>query len=333
MLQTRKYAASPRLILIVFFVLLFVFFLYTFLHEAGHALTGWFFGESLTEFNVNFWDFTAHVGMVGGELTRSQRTVVSAAGAGLPLLVWMVFISLVPRKASFILESLKLLSSMAVVNTLLAWIVLPILFIFGKAPSDDVTNFLRYSQMPPLLLTCAAVVLYVSCWILFLSRIDGLRGEFLLFRRTDRELLTGGLRTTIPIMLGIVVSCILVAFALNAFAAKNIPNTFSPPPDFEPIAQIDLSTQSYSAESLAQFSLEKSRYMGVFIVIKHINTTYFDLSLTGPDGYHSVILHGEGYAAEQDGGLWENKLPPGTYQVVLTSRQSPGTVSVFLKTH
>lgn len=333
MVQTKRYPASPGLILVVFFVILFVFFLYTFLHEAGHAIVGWFFGESLTEFNVNFWDFSAHVGMVGGELTESQRTVLSAAGAALPLFIWMIFISLIPRKASFILESLKLISSMAVVNTLLAWIVLPILFMFGKAPSDDVINFLRYSQMPPLLLTCTAVVLYISAWILFLSKVDGLRNEFLLFRTTDGALLTAGLRTTMLVMLGILASCVLLAFTLNAFATKNFPNPFSPPPDFQSIAEIDLSAKSYSAEPLEQFSLEKSTYVGVFVAVDNINTTYFDLSLTGPDGYHSVILHGEGYTADQDGGLWEKNLPAGTYQVVLTSHQSPGTASIFLKTH
>jgi hypothetical protein len=332
-MKQTKTLSILLLIVLILFVALFVFFIYTFLHEGGHALAGLLFGQALTEFDVSFWDFSAHVGMVGAELTDSQLAVQAMAGAGLPFLIWAIFISLMPRKTSFTLEALKLVSSMAVVNTLLAWIILPILFLLGKAPSDDVTNFLRYSQMPPLLLTFTAFILYVSGWILFLSKIDGLRNELLLFSTTDRNTLTVDTRRTIPIMTSIMVSLVILVFTFNASANKNSLNKFTPPQDFVPVAQIDLSTRAYSTEALAQFSLDRSTYVGVFIAIRSIKTTYFDLSITGPDGYSSVILHGEGYNAFQDGGLWEENLAPGDYQIVLTSHQSPGTASVYLKTH
>ena len=147
--QPKNHSATLKLITLALFVFLFVFFLYTFLHEAGHALAGWLFGQSLTEFDVSFWDLSAHVGLTGADLTLAQLAFQSAAGTLLPLLIWIVFISLVPRKSNFTMETMKLLSSMVVVNTLLTWIFIPILFMLGKAPSDDVTNFLIYSQMPP----------------------------------------------------------------------------------------------------------------------------------------------------------------------------------------
>ncbi len=62
-------------ITVTLFVALFVFFMYTFLHEAGHALIGLLFGQSLTEFDVSFWDFSADVGMAGGELIQSQLAI------------------------------------------------------------------------------------------------------------------------------------------------------------------------------------------------------------------------------------------------------------------
>lgn len=331
-MKPEKTSSPLILITLILFVALFVFFTYTFLHESGHALTGWLFGQTLTEFNVSFWDLSAHVGMVGGELTQSQLAVQAIAGTGLPLLTWGIFISLVPRKTSFTLEALKLVSSMAVVNTLLAWIILPVLFSLGKAPSDDVTNFLRYSHMPPLLLAGIAITSYIGGWILFLFKIDGLRNELLLFSTTDRNTLTADTRRTIPIMTSIMASFVILVFTFNTFADKNSLNKFMPPQDFAPVAQIDLATRAYSTETLAQFSLDKSMYVGIFVAIRSINSTYFDLSITGPDGYSSVILHGEGYNAFQDGGLWEENLPAGTYQLVLTSHQSPGTVFVYMKT-
>ncbi len=66
-METKKnYLSTLKMILVILFVTLFVFFLYTFLHEAGHVLAGWLFGQSLTEFDASFWDLSAHVGLTGG---------------------------------------------------------------------------------------------------------------------------------------------------------------------------------------------------------------------------------------------------------------------------
>src|SRR5690349_24470715 len=97
-MPTRTLSARFQLILIVLFVVLFVLFIYTFLHEAGHAIIGLLFGQSLTEFSVKFWDLSAHVGMTGGDLTQSQLAIQAIAGVSLPFLIWSIFMSLVPRK-------------------------------------------------------------------------------------------------------------------------------------------------------------------------------------------------------------------------------------------
>ena len=330
-MQSQTFSSHIRLIFIHLFVVLFVFFTYTFLHESGHAIVGFMLGQSLTEFNINFWDLSAHVGMAGGELTASQLAVQAMAGGTLPLLVWATFISLVPRKASFVSEALKLISSLAVLNTLLAWIILPVLYVIGMAPpSDDVTHFLHYSQMPPLLLTFIVIMIYISGWAYFLSKIDGLRNEFLLLQVPGRETVTSGIRNIIP-MIGIMAFCLVLVFVLNGIAINNPLSKFSPPSDFESVAEIDLSAQTYSAQMLAEFTVDVPVSIGVFVTVRNINTSYFDLSVVGADGYSSAVLHGEGYSSNRDGGLWEQNLKPGNYQLVLTSNQSPGTASVYLK--
>ena len=316
-------------VLVILFVTLFVFFLYTFLHEAGHALAGWLFGQSLTEFDASFWDLSAHVSMSGGVLTRTQLAIQVAAGTLLPLLVWAIFMSLVPRKSSFVLETLKLISSMVVVNTLLTWIFIPILFLFDKAPSDDVANFLNYSHMPPLLLTFTALLLYANCWMFFLSRIDGFRNELLMFHTAEFHEPDGGTRKAIGIMAGIMAACAILIFAINIQTAGS--DRFSPPQGYAKVAEIDLSTRAYPSETIARFTLDQKSSTGVFIVVNNINTTYFDLSVAGPEGTRSTVLHGEGYNASQDGGLWQQTLPSGEYWLVLTSDQSAGTASIYLK--
>jgi hypothetical protein len=327
----KKFPAILTTVLLTLFVTLFVFFLYTFLHELGHALAGWFFGQSLAEFDASFWDLSAHVRLSGGNLTLMQLAIQSAAGVLLPLMVWAIYISLVPRKGSFIHETLKLLSSMVVVNTLLAWILLPILYLFGRAPSDDVTNFLHYSQMPPLLLSFTALVLYANCWMYFLSRIDGFRNELLMFSNPDTNKLDGGTQKMIGIMTAVMAVCVFLTFALNSQAAGNPTGRFAPPQGFARVAEIDLSLQPYSSETIARFTLDKTSSAGVFIVVNDIDTTFFDLSVAGPDGARSTVLHGEGYRASQDGGLWEKTLPSGIYRLLLTSDQSAGTASIYLR--
>src|SRR5512139_764621 len=119
LMETKKTSLSTlKIFPVILFVTLFVLFIYTFLHEAGHAFAGWLFGQSLTEFDSSFWDLSAHVGLTGGNLTQMQLAIRSAAGVLLPLVVWAIFILLVLRKGSFALETLKLLSTLVVVNTL-----------------------------------------------------------------------------------------------------------------------------------------------------------------------------------------------------------------------
>jgi len=54
-----------------------------------------------------------------------------------------------------------------------------------------------------------------------------------------------------------------------------------PPPGFQLVAEIDLSSRSYEAETLGQFSLDETAVTGIFFTIQDINTTYFDLNLIG----------------------------------------------------
>ena len=295
-------------------------------------MTGLLFGQSLTEFNINFWNFSAHVNMVGGELTQTQLALQAVSGASLPLLIWGIFMSLVPRNTSFIVGALKMISSITVINTLVPWIVIPVLFLYGNAPSDDVTHFLRYSQIPPLAATFAALILYVGGWLLFLAKIEGITQQLLLFREGDLETLKTGTGGIIPAMTGIMAVCVILVLMFNASVADNSLDRVSAPQGFAPVARIDLSAKAYASQVLTEFSLDEPAYVDIFIAIRDINTSYFDVSVMGPDGYNSTVLHGEGYNADQDGGFWEEHLRTGTYQIVLTSHQSPGTASIYLKT-
>jgi hypothetical protein len=103
-----------------------------------------------------------------------------------------------------------------------------------------------------------------------------------------------------------------------------------PPPDFQFVAEVDLSAQSHDAETVGEFTLRETAVTRIFYTIPNIDTTIFDLSLSGPDGESFVILHSENFRTDENGGgTWEQSLAAGVYQLVLTASQTPGILSVY----
>jgi hypothetical protein len=146
---------------VLIFTALTYVFLYTFTHEGGHALVGTAFGQKLTAFQVNIFTLNAYVSMQG-YLTPSQQALKSAAGHGLPLLLWAVFMLLAPRRGDVVLRLLKAVSSASILASTSVWAIIPLLYLQGQAPpGDDVTSFLNTSAIPPLLLTGISVVVMV----------------------------------------------------------------------------------------------------------------------------------------------------------------------------
>src|SRR6185369_16869958 len=94
---------------VVLLLTLFVLVTYTFLHEGGHAIVGLLMGGTITAFNLNFLNLSAHVG-IEGDLTTFQNCVISLAGVSFPLLIWAAFLSLAPRRSNLVIDSVKLIS-------------------------------------------------------------------------------------------------------------------------------------------------------------------------------------------------------------------------------
>jgi hypothetical protein len=173
----------------------------------------------------------------------------------------------------------------------------------------------------------------LSTWVGFvLSRMDGLRNEFSLFRTLDRATLPAGARRVLPMIGSILVFALLLTAVLSRLAGQNPQDRLSVPAGFLSVAKIDLSVRPYDQETLAESAVAERANL-CRRTCRHSGNqhTYFDLSLVGPDGYGSTVIHGEGDNARCDGGLWEDYLQGGPYRIVLTSHQSPGTVSVYWK--
>ncbi len=326
--QTGK--TQYQKVLLILFISLFVVLTYTFLHEGGHALVGILSGERLTAFS--FIDLNAHVSL-DGSLSPSQAVLSNISGVTLPLLAWLVFILLAPRQSNLAIECLKIFASAFVLSTLLAWIALPVQFIYGKAPlSDDVTNFLRNSGLPPLLVSFLALAIFLSGWALLYRRIPGLRSELALIRKPDQELMSSAVWKASGVMAALLLGFTAVGWAANGFriAAPGRAPGFLPPSGYALIKTIDLSEKEYAGEAIYRFNLEKTGTAGVYLLIQNINSPYFEVILSGPGGYKKLLVHAEGYTAIQDNPHMEERLQAGEYQVILTSKASPGELQVYL---
>jgi hypothetical protein len=114
----------------------------------------------------------------------------------------------------------------------------------------------------------------------------------------------------------------------TAFTVRE--KTPSPPSKFEPLAQLDLSTDPITEQVVGEFILDETAEIGIFFTLRELNSGYFDLRLITHDGREITILHGEDMHTDQNGGgLWKESLLPGAYQLVLTAQKSPGHVALY----
>ena len=328
--MTDTRSSQLRKVLLFLFVALFYVFTYTVLHEGGHAIIGLLAGARISAFNVNFFNISAHVSF-DASFTRAQAAVMNVAGVSLPFMVWLAFILSVPRRSNLVVELIKTVSAVGILNVFLVWMIFPVMYLWGTAPSDDVTNFLTNSGIPPLLVAGVALLVYLGGWILFLRRIDGIRGEIDLFITPGSEWMTPAVRRSLGVMAGLLVVLSLAAFTANGFRLTTPPRgkTLNPPAGYSLKQIMDLSSGGHASEPILSFTLSRDQTVGIFLLIADIDTGLFDVYLAGPDEYTRQLIHAEGYSASLDSALLEEKLPAGHYQLILTSQKSPGTVSIY----
>jgi hypothetical protein len=316
--------------LIFLFLCLAILSLYVFLHEGGHALAVVVQDGQLTEFDLN--PLNAHVNFYGN-LTPSGRAVMNISGASLPLLVWFAWMLAMRRRDNPAVESVKLVAMMGVLNTLLVWMIIPFLYLGGNAPAgDDVTHFLDNSGMHPLMLAAGALLVYILGWLLYSRRSVGLVKTFFLMRdpapwepgHVRAPIIWGGL-----IMILVWGTAIALKTGLPGAAAQIV----EPPAGYVRAAHIDLNTGDFDDFELAHFTLSSPGGPGIFLEIHDIDTSFFEVRLVGSNAYEKVILRGEGYSTTLDTARLDPDptLPAGEYELLLTSRQSPGTLTIYIQ--
>lgn len=311
-------------------VALFVLLGYTFLHEGGHALFGLLFGGQITRFSVRFWDLSAHVG-IQGEFSSLQSGIISLAGVGLPLAVWGLYVVLVPSSRNATLELARVAGSLGVLNSLLAWIIIPVLYLNGQAPGDDVTNFLDRTGAPPLLLSILAGAAYLAGWALLLSGRGGLRQSVRRLRSGEVDMLAPNSVRALRYVVVATVAIAAIAAGLTLYSTGANPG--EAPPGYVQVAYVDLSQRALTNETVYTLALEEPGEVRFYFVLENTHEPV-ELALSGPDGSRSTFLK-----LGEDGVIGRATVHPdplelerGEYRVEATLPRTDGSLSVFVKT-
>lgn len=326
--STQKLPVGLRMLLLIPVALLILLY-YTFIHEGGHALFGLLFGGKLSTFDVNFFNLSAHVGMTG-EFAAWQSAVISAAGVSLPFLVWTVWMLLVPKMTNQILEWFKIIASIAVINSLLAWLFIPLLYLSGKAPADDSTNFLNITHAPPLIVSVFVLLAYVGGWALLLYKVGGRAGFVTRFQGGVTNLDSRESLRSLLTMAGVAAVMIAIVIGLNQVSDPTV--GLSAPSGYKQVVSLNLAEKSYQNELIYQFELGQPTQANIFIAMHEIQTGPFNVKMTGPDGYEFTFVQftsekvGIGNASSHPTNL---ALQSGTYRIYLSVPSNPkGTLTV-----
>lgn len=133
--------------------------LYIILHEGGHALVALICGAKITSFSI----LSAHVSSAGGVFTPFTSSLHYSAGLLLPVLISVLYMLLYKKERAGIFYHLFSFLFMALPTfSILAWVLVPVLYMNGRAPAgDDATQFLDASGLSPLLVILTAILLFL----------------------------------------------------------------------------------------------------------------------------------------------------------------------------
>ncbi|HKM35037.1 MAG TPA: hypothetical protein VJY54_09900, partial [Lachnospiraceae bacterium] len=165
-------------------------FLYLILHEFGHCLVVWLKGGKVTEFMIIA--LSPHMSFEG----VLESPLIDVAGAVFPLFFYIIFVLLLKQK---IKKALPLYFMIFYCNvycsSLISWILIPIKYMFGIAPADDdVTKFIRSSNIAPIVVS---IVVFVLLAVLSIITVK-------IIRKYDFNVKTKSIINYIPIVYVIV---------------------------------------------------------------------------------------------------------------------------------
>lgn len=143
--------------------------LYILLHELGHMIVMLYAGAAITDFSI----LTAHVSAVGGDYNNFTDLWLNANGALFPVTIAAIYAVLYQKNKGRFYKIFSFVFIMGSTISLLAWTIIPLIYIQGNAPSnEDVTKFLESfsQQYHPLIVSAVSLLLIVGIVIIVVKK-------------------------------------------------------------------------------------------------------------------------------------------------------------------
>ncbi len=292
---------------------------YVTVHEAGHAIMAVTFGAELNYFSTNLLD--ARV-FYDGRLTSIQTAIVYASGAGLPMLLWLIFIITSPtRPESRILEYIKVFS-IVVPFSLLAWVVIPIMYIRGNAPAgDDVTKFISASGVNALLVSVFSLALVITSFLIWKKKNPEARKVFFF-----RDAPFAARKSIVILSFFAVLSLVLMTFPWVNHAGATQGN-----------GTLLCSTALGGLEGeyeMCKFWVEPEldpEQISIIITLQNAAGELLNLELEDPRGDFTTLVNYRDFSVGSGRQSVKLDLPPGEYRVMMNAIETEGRIAVYLE--
>ena len=156
---------------IILIISVFIFYLYTFLHEGGHALVGLISNGRVDKMTLGL---NAHVYISGARFNPFSEALNNISGVLLPVIFLTILLVFYNRNGrNSIIHTSYILLYFFVVGSLLAWLFVPLLSLFKIIPgNDDISKFLNISGLHPIILS--SVTSFIFCFLLYFGSKKGL---------------------------------------------------------------------------------------------------------------------------------------------------------------
>ena len=302
-------------------VLLFIFiwfFMYAFLHEAGHALVGIAYGGTIESFV--FWNFNAHVHIVGANYSQIGKPLMNVAGILLPILLSVVAIGFYNPKIKFAGYHLCCFTAILslVFGAFAGWVIIPIRSLFTlSVMHEDMVRFSYNAGFHPILVSLMGAFL-IGSFALFAHKKGLFIGAWSAFNSlSGKEVVVKPAK----IKWGFVSVCLFFAAIVTFVSAF-----FAPPYEPANIFNVSASIADVRIENYVEHTFtasETRRYHFDIALQQDFMTGYI---LTGSDGER----YGWGTFTGDAKSLLSFELSKGTYTMQFTFLSDLEAVADFL---
>lgn len=170
-------------ILLLLGVSVAIIYLYTFLHESGHAIIGLIHGGKIIKFEVGMF---ACVEFINAKFTNIEYGIMKIFGIVFPVII--MYLSLIlykPKIKNTIYQMSHIMYYIVTTSSLIAPILVSIIYKFNKlTPGDDIVDFIYSTKSNPIVVAIIFTLIMIFNIFVLYKRgtiqklIDLKKGEF-----------------------------------------------------------------------------------------------------------------------------------------------------------